>query len=406
MIAHIVRGMAYVTVEYDDMTPCLSTIHALLTINGEGVSEDEIYEGDRFLLTLNNGATWVVYSDSVITLTFKAGNMNTAKKLIATEASDAVLQAALIPYKETDDQDMFDEALALLDEHRGVYATGASLKVCAIRSFPHKSKYEFRWDTSGSGTLLHYALPHHQDIIKKVDRTGIYLTSVTKGLMEMVVGDKWQLKEKDMPLPEFIQPDDQLTSEQREWVEYHLEKEIIAPLDDTTGSSVYFGGKHMMAYAQLCLIATEMGRDDLVEECLDKVEGSMAEYVAGTNDNRLVVDEVWGGIVGETGYTDKAADFFNTLYNDHHFHFGYLVNAGAVLGLLRPSWLTANEGLNKEFIDSLIRDVNSPNDDDDFFPMFRSFDWFCGHSWARGLLFSGDGKDQASMLLFIFSLGL
>ncbi|CAN0287878.1 unnamed protein product, partial [Hapterophycus canaliculatus] len=34
--------------------------------------------------------------------------------------------------------------------------------------------------------------------------------------------------------------------------------------------------------------------------------------------------------------------------------------------------------------------------EDEFFPQFRSFDWFSGHSWARGLLFSYDGKDQES----------
>lgn len=33
---------------------------------------------------------------------------------------------------------------------------------------------------------------------------------------------------------------------------------------------------------------------------------------------------------------------------------------------------------------------------DAYFPAFRSFDWFCGHSWARGLLYSGDGKDQVN----------
>ncbi|CAN0566361.1 unnamed protein product, partial [Ectocarpus sp. 12 AP-2014] len=33
---------------------------------------------------------------------------------------------------------------------------------------------------------------------------------------------------------------------------------------------------------------------------------------------------------------------------------------------------------------------------DAFFPQFRSFDWFSGHSWARGLLFAFDGKDQES----------
>ncbi|CAN0530370.1 unnamed protein product, partial [Scytosiphon promiscuus] len=32
--------------------------------------------------------------------------------------------------------------------------------------------------------------------------------------------------------------------------------------------------------------------------------------------------------------------------------------------------------------------------DDPYFPQFRSFDWFCGHSWSRGLLFAYDGKNE------------
>ena len=47
---------------------------------------------------------------------------------------------------------------------------------------------------------------------------------------------------------------------QRGWIEYYLEKEIPVPLDNVAESSVYFGAKNLMAYAQLCLVAQEMGR--------------------------------------------------------------------------------------------------------------------------------------------------
>lgn len=46
----------------------------------------------------------------------------------------------------------------------------------------------------------------------------------------------------------------------REWIEYYLEREIYVPLDNVAGSSVYFGAKNLMAYAQLCLVADELGR--------------------------------------------------------------------------------------------------------------------------------------------------
>lgn len=44
----------------------------------------------------------------------------------------------------------------------------------------------------------------------------------------------------------------------------------------------------------------------------------------------------------------------------------------------------------------MVRDVANPSTKDPFFPVFRSFDWFHGHSWAKGLFWSGDGKDQES----------
>ena len=43
-------------------------------------------------------------------------------------------------------------------------------------------------------------------------------------------------------------------------MDYYLESEINVPLDNVAGGSVYFGAKHLMAYAQLCLIAEERGR--------------------------------------------------------------------------------------------------------------------------------------------------
>lgn len=45
-----------------------------------------------------------------------------------------------------------------------------------------------------------------------------------------------------------------------EWVTFYLERELATELDNYAGSSVYFGGKNLMAYAQLCLVAAEIGR--------------------------------------------------------------------------------------------------------------------------------------------------
>lgn len=46
----------------------------------------------------------------------------------------------------------------------------------------------------------------------------------------------------------------------REWIEFYLESEIADELENVAGTSVYFGAKNLMAYAQLCLVASEIGR--------------------------------------------------------------------------------------------------------------------------------------------------
>ena len=47
-------------------------------------------------------------------------------------------------------------------------------------------------------------------------------------------------------------------------------------------------------------------------------------------------------------------------------------------------------------MNTLVRDVANPSDSDPYFPVYRSFDWFVGHSWSKGIFPSGDGKDEES----------
>lgn len=49
----------------------------------------------------------------------------------------------------------------------------------------------------------------------------------------------------------------------REWIGYYLEKEIALSPQNIAGESVYFGAKHLMAYAQLCLVASELTRFEI-----------------------------------------------------------------------------------------------------------------------------------------------
>ncbi|CAG8744432.1 17744_t:CDS:2, partial [Acaulospora morrowiae] len=98
-------------------------------------------------------------------------------------------------------------------------------------------------------------------------------------------------------------------------------------------------------------------------------------------------------VVAISGFTiGPEADFGNTWYNDHHFHYGYLILAASILSHLDESWGITND----PWITALVRDVANPSDVDPHFPVFRAFDWYVGHSWAKGIFPSADGKDEES----------
>jgi endo-1,3(4)-beta-glucanase len=92
---------------------------------------------------------------------------------------------------------------------------------------------------------------------------------------------------------------------------------------------------------------------------------------------RLLYDTTWGGIVSAAGLQQSGADFGSGIYNDHHFHYGYLMYAAAALGAKDPEWLKAR---TPALLD-IIRDFANPGVADPYFPFAREMDFYAG---ARG----------------------
>ncbi|KAL7543920.1 hypothetical protein ACHAXR_013299 [Thalassiosira sp. AJA248-18] len=113
----------------------------------------------------------------------------------------------------------------------------------------------------------------------------------------------------------------------------------------------------------------------------------------------MAYDAQLGGILSREGMDDINADFGNARYNDHHFHYGYVLYASAILGRANPKFISQYG----PFVDALFYDVAhisgiaKPNDDKDiFFPLARHKSWFDGHSFASGLFPFANGKSQES----------
>lgn len=69
------------------------------------------------------------------------------------------------------------------------------------------------------------------------------------------------------------------------------------------------------------------------------------------------------------------------------------MHVGAIIRHLDPEW--RSEELT-DYVDTLWRDVANTSAEDKYFPRFRAFDWFMGHSWSQGIFVSPDGKDEES----------
>ena len=66
----LVRGMPYVTLYYENVVPTISTINAILKINGQSVQPGMDFTSQKFDFEMNNGQTWKIYLSMDSTITF------------------------------------------------------------------------------------------------------------------------------------------------------------------------------------------------------------------------------------------------------------------------------------------------------------------------------------------------
>jgi endo-1,3(4)-beta-glucanase len=373
----IVRGMAYVTFEYNSATPRISTAHAILTVNGQASGR---ISAKRFEIVLNNGQTWILYTlNGDITLELRDN------ALFGTQAITNVLR---VTKKQSDSY-----ANTLLDSHVSVYPTGCQLRADVTDS---KGTYTFLWQRKGdlTNTLLHYTFAHHRQSMatSSATSTSVLAQSASKGPMYGYLGNVWILNENSLSTMGFLAP--RAPAPQ-------YEDNIVAQLrkDITDGvnlgvSDYYFTGKAFHKYALLCLLADYYREAPLREKCIKTLESGFDVLITGKNPNALRYDTTWFGLVSAAGLapSQELADFGNSYYNDHHYHWGYFIQTAALIAQLDPSYIPKM----KTWVDNLIRDANNPSTDDKNFPQFRYFDWYSGHSWSQGLFESADGKDQES----------
>ncbi|KAK6223696.1 glycoside hydrolase family 81 protein [Colletotrichum tabaci] len=388
----LVQGMPFITARYVGATPVIRTGVFFKTVTR--VTQDPKPGVAKFTFQLEDGKIWRLYAYATTgpQLNLQVVNNGLAQ---STQPFYGVIQIAKDP----------GNGEALLDHAAGVYPTTVELAGSVSGT---TGSYTFKFAKSGhpEGNLVMYALPHHVASFDSTTRSAVQPVQIltpTKGTATAVLADQWTMVEAEMPVNMDFAPwspergslttlSDNARVVIRGIAAQEVSQDMMAQSDL---DSMYFSGKALAKFALLIVVINDILQDPaLAQSGLNRLKAAFARFAANQQRFPLVYESAWGGVVSSATYVtgNDGADFGNTQYNDHHFHYGYHILAAAAIAHLDPGWL--NE--NKDYVNALVRDVANPSTKDTYFPTWRAFDWYHGHSWAHGLYASYDGKDQES----------
>ncbi|KAI1416528.1 glycoside hydrolase family 81 protein [Hypoxylon sp. FL1857] len=389
----LVQGMGFVTAVYKGGTPVINTgiFFKTVTKSLQGPKPGVT----KYTLYLEDGKVWHVYAYSAKNDTFDLTVVNN-QLAKAAKPFNGIVQIAKDP----------GNAEAIIDAASGAYPVNVTLSGSIAGS---KGTYTFAFQKAGFSNvkLLMYALPHHVDSFDDATHKNISpakLQTTTKGMAVGVVADSWTMVEPHMPVTMGFSPWDPVDGEKNTLTDSAINAITPVAANETAQdvihqsdqNSMYFSGKALAKFAGICLTANDLLKNKpLAQTGLKNLKVAFSRFSNNTQQYPLYYDSAWGGVVSSATYQtgNDGADFGNTFYNDHHFHYGYFIYAAAVIGYLDPSWLTKE---NVDYVNTLVRDVANPTPADKYFPVSRNFDWYHGHSWAHGLYETADGKDQES----------
>jgi len=448
MEAPLVKGMPYVTMKYSALVPYVASqarvLQAISADDGAFITIGSPYlqvTGKKFVLRLGGDGGpdkfifWVLYVSSPVTVhayaNYKASNSNSEflGALIFTAPFNGYLRSAYICahdnpggiFPNYNDSVNVPAKIALLDKYAGFYPVSGTFSA-SVESGGNTVQMNIAWQTNqpSNDSLLLLALPHHLDILDPAIKKDTVLTQYKAiyGPLTGVFGKNWAMTDELIPY-DWQSNVHNLSTSTSEKFRDQLLAVLKGDVDTILGAkayppgylnqvnpSTYFGGKELAKRGRLAVISDELGtfyntvaiskeiRDTLkvlLNRWLD-AKGLVIPGPAWESDT-LLYETRYGGLINSLDYRHQGADFQNSVYTDHHFHYGYFLYAAAALAKVDTAWARTY----KSRILLFARDIANPSVSDRYFTRARSTDFFDGHSWAQGLDEGGAlGNNQES----------
>ncbi|KAL9647398.1 hypothetical protein ABK040_006761 [Willaertia magna] len=380
MQSFLVRGQPFVTSNYTMSTPVIITQFPVVSINNVPVSNQQVFRSDKLRLQLNDGSTWMLYTQTPVAI--EVTNVNYLKML--AQYNGWVRLARAVSGDHENVLTTFKDTIPL-SGNVGYYVSDNIAKIV------------FKYKTVGSGSLLMNVLPHHLEIMKPQDYSlplgKTIRTTTVKGNMTAVIANNDQLLfYEPLTIIEFDSDLKYASASDIELLRQSLRNDMnVKPVD----TDAYFFGKQVAKMARLALIADQLGEDSIASHIRENMKQVLTPWLVSTPSsiNYFVFENTYRGIVSWNAIKsgDPNAEFGNSYYNDHHFHYGYHVYAAAVIAKKDRTWAIQY----KDYIIDLIRDYASPVRDN-YFPELRMKDPYVGCSFASGLFEFELSRNQES----------
>ena len=217
-----------------------------------------------------------------------------------------------------------------------------------------------------------------------------------RGTMKFVAGSSYETKltySGILPMMMDIYESDYPTLQA--YVDDYMEE--FGPTDtevtkESYSVNTYDTGKKLNRAVQVMAAAETCGDTQSATAILNGIKAELADWFTWTGDEDekyFYYDEGTGSLFGfpQAYYTVDGM-------TDHHFHYGYFINAAAQVALRDGDFIARYS----EIIDELIGDIatTEENNANSRYPQLRYFSQYEGHSWASGHANFGDGNNQES----------
>jgi endoglucanase Acf2 len=344
-----------------------------VTVSGEMLILTNIRNGADFAVYAPVGSTWT-QNGSVYTSTLNGKNywslgfIPLTASNVTTVANEYKKYAYVFPVKTTANYS-YDESTSVM---RTVFNVETVVKEGT--------------ETNMLLGLLPHQWAHLADDSPVPDK---YSYAMIRGEMKTMAGNSFSVENTfhgilpTMPYVDFYSSDflpDALT----EKIE-NLQNSTLATWTDS-----YNEGQVINQLMQTARIADLMGNTTALNLMLTTIKTRLEDWFKAEPEEVAFIffyNSTWSAMIGyPAGYGQDGG------LNDHHFHWGYFIQACAFIEQYEPGWADDWGGM----VNLLVRDAAGSDRNDPMFPYLRNFSPYHGHSWADGFANNPQGNNQES----------